>query len=69
MVTAPVPFEVGRARFQTHDVRLLQLQFRGVLAGDDALVEFDVIGQAIEQRRLARARTAGDQRCCSGRGR
>ena len=35
-------FEVGRARFQAHHVRLLQLQFGGVLAGDDALVVVDV---------------------------
>ena len=32
-------FEVRRARFQTHHVRLLQLKFGGVFAGDDALVE------------------------------
>ena len=30
-------FQVGRAGFQAHDVRLLQLQFGGVFAGDDAL--------------------------------
>ena len=53
-------FEVGRPRFQPHHVRLLQLQFGGVLAGDDALVVVDVAGQAIEQRRLARAGAAGD---------
>ena len=53
-------FEIGRTRFQPHDVRLLQLQFRRVFAGDDPLVGFDVVGQAIEQRRLARARAAGD---------
>ena len=34
-------FEVGRARFQTHHVRLLQLKFGRVLAGDDALVVVD----------------------------
>ena len=54
-------FEVGRARLETHDVRLLQLQLGGVLAGDDALVVVDRAGQAIEQRRLARAGAAGDQ--------
>ena len=53
--------EVGRARFQTHDVRLLQLKLGRVLAGDDALVVVDRAGQAVEQRRLARAGTAGDQ--------
>src|SRR5580692_7372009 len=54
-------FEVGWPRFQPHHVRLLQLQFGGVLAGDDALVVVDVAGEAIEQRRLARAGAAGDQ--------
>ena len=37
-------FEVGRAGFQAHHVRLLQLQFGGVLAGDDALVVVDEAG-------------------------
>ena len=32
------PFDVGRARFQSHDVRLLQLQLGRVLDRDDALV-------------------------------
>ena len=54
--------EVGRPRFQAHDVRLLQLQFGRVFAGDDALVVVDVARQAVEQRRLAGAGTAGDQR-------
>ena len=56
-------FEVRRARLQPDDMRLLQLQFGGVLAGDDALVVVDVAGQAVEQRRLARTGAAGDQRC------
>ena len=34
--------EIGRPRFQADHVRLLQLQFGGVLAGDDALVVVDV---------------------------
>src|SRR5262249_43166742 len=41
-------------------VRLLQLQLGGVLAGDDALVVVDELREAIEQRGLARAGTAGD---------
>ena len=53
--------EVGRAGFETHHVRLLQLQFRRVLAGDDALVLLDEAGEAVEQRGLARTGTAGDQ--------
>ena len=62
-------FDVRRAGFKTHHVRLLQLKFGGVFAGDDALVGLDETGQAVEQRRLARTGTAGDQRRCSGRGR
>jgi hypothetical protein len=31
-------FKVRRAGFEAHDVRLLQLEFGGVFAGDDALV-------------------------------
>jgi hypothetical protein len=33
--------KVGRAGFEAHDVRLLQLKFGGVFAGDDALVLVD----------------------------
>ncbi|MGC4064101.1 MAG: hypothetical protein QM784_05560 [Polyangiaceae bacterium] len=33
--------EVGRARFETHHVRLLELELGRVLAGDDALVVVD----------------------------
>jgi len=32
---------------------LLELQFGGVFAGDDALVVLDVAGEAVEQRGLA----------------
>ena len=52
--------EVRRPRFEPDRVRLLQLQFGRVLAGDDALVVVDVAGEAIEQRGLARAGAAGD---------
>ena len=69
MVTCAVAFEVRRPRFQPHHVRLLQLQFGGVLAGDDALVVVDVTGQAVEQRGLARAGTAGDQHVDADSGR
>jgi hypothetical protein len=64
-----VPFKVGRARFEAHHVRLLQLKFGGVFAGDDALVGVDEVGQAVEQRRLARTGAAGDQRRCSAHAR
>jgi hypothetical protein len=53
-------FQVGRPGFQAHHVRLLQLQFGGVLAGDDALGRVDEGGQGVEQGGLARARTARD---------
>src|SRR5690606_28785190 len=52
--------KVGRPGLQPDDVRLLQLQFGRVLAGDDALVELDGAGQAVEQGRLAGAGAAGD---------
>jgi hypothetical protein len=42
-------------------MRLLELKFRGVFAGDDALARLDEPGQAVQQRRLTRTRTAGDQ--------
>ena len=35
-------FDVGRARFETDDVRLLQLQLGGIFDGDDALRFGDV---------------------------
>ena len=54
-------FEIGRAGFETHDMRLLELKLGGVLAGDDALVVIDIAGETVEQRRLAGAGTAGDQ--------
>src|SRR3954469_16006136 len=54
-------FDVGRAGFQPHHVRLLQLKFGRVFAGDDALILLDELGQAVQQRGLAGAGTAGDQ--------
>ena len=53
--------DIGRAGFQTHHMRLLQLKFGGVFAGDDAFVVVDVVGQAVQQRGLAGAGAAGDQ--------
>jgi hypothetical protein len=41
MVTLALAFEVRRAGFEAHHVRLLQLQFGGVFAGDDALARVD----------------------------
>ena len=53
--------EIRRPRFQSHHVRLLQLQFGRVLAGDDTLVVVDIAGQAVEQRRFAGAGAAGNK--------
>ena len=55
-------FDVGRPRFQADHVRLLELQFGGVLAGDDALVLVDELGETVQQRGLAGAGAAGDER-------
>ena len=54
-------FDIGRTRFQPADMRLLQLQFRRVLDGDQALLGRDVAGQRVEQRRLAAAGAARNQ--------
>ncbi len=53
--------DVGRTGFQAHHMRLLQLKFRGVFAGNDAFVVFDELGETIEQRGLAGTGAAGDQ--------
>ena len=53
--------EIGRPCLQPHHMRLLQLQFGGVLAGNDTLVIVDVAGQTIEQRRFAGAGAAGNE--------
>src|SRR5256714_6002526 len=53
--------DVGRAGFQPHHMRLLQLKFGGVFAGDDALVVLDELRQAVQQRGLAGTCAAGDQ--------
>ena len=42
-------------------MRLLQLQFGGVLAGDDAFGIVDVAREAVQECRLARAGAAGNQ--------
>ena len=61
--------QVRRTGFQPHHMRLLQLKFGGVFAGDDALFGVDVGGQAVQQRGLARAGTAGDQDVAARSGR
>jgi len=47
------PFQVGRAGFQPHDMRLLQLQLGRVLDGDDALALVDQLADSVEQGGLA----------------
>ena len=42
-------------------MRLLQLQFGGVFAGDHPFVMIDVIGHAVEERGFSGARPAGNQ--------
>ncbi len=57
---AAVALDVGRARFEADDVRLLELEFGGVLDGDDALALGDEPGERVQQGRLAGARRPGD---------
>ena len=57
---APLPSMFGGPGFQPDDVVLLQLQFGGVLDGDDAFVVRDEARQRVEQRRLAATGAAGD---------
>ena len=52
--------QIGWARLQTDDMRLLQLQFGGVFAGDHPFVSVDIVRHAIQQRRLTRTGAAGD---------
>ena len=54
-------FDVGRTRFQTDDVFLLELQFGRVFDGDDALGVRNVSGQHVQQSRFSGAGSAGDE--------
>src|SRR5207247_2290258 len=54
-------FDVRRARFQAHDVALLQLQLGGVLDGEHAFGLRNEGRQRVQHRRLARAGAARDQ--------
>ncbi len=56
----PASFDIGRAGLQGEDMGLLQLEFGGVLDGDDALAGVDHARERVEQRRLAGAGAAGD---------
>ncbi len=52
--------DVGGAGFQAYHVGLLELEFGGVLDGDDALVAGDEAGEGVEQGGLPAAGAAGD---------
>ena len=52
--------DVGRPGLQADDVLLLELEFGGVLDGDDALAVRDQPGEGVEQGGLAGAGAAGD---------
>ena len=45
--------QAGRAGFHAHHMRLLQLQFGGILDGDDALAVIDRSRHGVHQRGLA----------------
>ena len=66
LVDLAAPFQVRGARLQPDHVRLLQLQLRCVLDGDDALVMRDHAAQGVQQRGLAGAGAAGDQDVARG---
>ena len=53
--------EIGRARFERHDVLLLQAQLGSILDGDDALALGDERRDDVERRRLTGAGTARDE--------
>src|SRR5690606_18356667 len=68
--TSPTMIRSGRMRrpsLTRPRMRLLQLKLRRVLAGDDPLGRVDEGGQGVEQRRLARARTARDDQVATRR--
>ena len=46
---------------EPHHMRLREAQLRGLLDRDDATVAVDAAGERVQQRGLARARTAGDE--------
>ena len=59
-------FDVRRARFQPHDVVLLELKFGRVLDRDDAVAVRNEAGQRVEQRRFTGAGAAGDDHVQAG---
>ncbi len=61
LANLPPPLDVRRPCFQSHHMRLLQLQLGRVFDGDDALVMRNETGQHIEHGGLAAAGAARDQ--------
>ena len=53
-------FEIRGARLKAHDMGLLELELGRVLAGDDSLIHVDIVRQAVQEGRLARASAAGN---------
>ena len=58
----PLALDIGGARLQSADVRLLQLQFGRIFDRDQAFPGRNEIRQRVEHRRLAGAGAARDQR-------
>ena len=56
----PAAFGVGPSGLQHQGMRLLKLEFRGVLDYDDAIIFTDLEGDAVEQGGLTATGTAGD---------
>src|SRR5207245_6155934 len=55
-------FNVRRSRLEARDVLLMKLELRRVFDRDDALALADEAGQHVEERRLAGASAAADER-------
>ena len=53
--------DVAGACFHRDHVPLLELEFHRVFDGDDSLLLGDVLGERVEEGRLAATRPAGDQ--------
>src|SRR5277367_4233359 len=61
MVICPTPSRFGGRVSSRTTWGLLELELGCVLAGDDSLVDVDIVGQAVEQRGLAGAGAAGNE--------
>ena len=54
--------DIGRAGLQPADMRLLELEFRRILNGDQTFAAGNIIRQRVQHRRLSAARAARDDR-------